>query len=101
MARETLEALKQSPSLTAFIASRQRITLGAMLETVQHLIVLLKTKVCIQGNPGTHGTSLSTGDPRESHLKRDLCVRMHTQYDSIKFVGVCVSLYKMDSASSY
>ena len=35
-AQDTLEALQQVPSMTYFIASRQRITLVRLLETVQH-----------------------------------------------------------------
>ena len=48
---KTLEELKHSPSLTAFIAARQRGALGALLEAVRHSAAPLLWKYVAEGIP--------------------------------------------------
>ena len=67
-----LEALRQAPSLTAFISSRQRITLGALSEAVLHPAAPLLQEYLEQVIPVHTGPAWL-----QRSLKRDIVKRTH------------------------
>ena len=71
-AQEKLEALKQAPSLTAFISSRQWRTMGALPEAARHLSEPLMREYVYKGilvhtGPSWTQSPLEISIPKGSH----------------------------------